>query len=59
MNKKVLIIGAGISGLACGIYAQKNGIDSIIVEKTHFAGGNLTGWKRKDCYIDNCIHWLN
>ena len=58
-KKKVVIIGGGVSGLCCGIYCQKYGFDSIILEKTAQMGGNLTGWFRNDCYIDNCIHWLN
>lgn len=58
MNKKIIIIGGGVSGLSAGIFGRKKGFDTLIVEKNHFAGGNLTGWKRKGCYIDNCIHWL-
>lgn len=58
-RKKVVIIGGGVSGLSCGIYCQKYGFDSIILEKTSQTGGNLTGWYRNDCYIDNCLHWLN
>ena len=38
---KIIIIGAGIAGLASGIYAQKNGIESIIYEKNTYVGGNL------------------
>lgn len=59
MTKKVIIIGGGVSGLSCGIYCQKLGLQSVILEKTGNLGGNLTGWKRENCYIDNCIHWLN
>lgn len=59
MTKKVIIIGGGVSGLSCGIYCQKLGLQSIILEKTKNLGGNLTGWKRENCYIDNCVHWLN
>ena len=59
MSKKIIIIGAGVSGLSAGIFAQKNGYNTIIYEKNAFSGGNLTGWTRKNCYIDNCIHWLN
>lgn len=32
--KKIVIIGGGIAGLSAGIFAQKNGFDSIIVENT-------------------------
>lgn len=59
MDKKLIIIGAGVSGLSCGIMAQKYGFKTTIFEKNNFAGGNLTGWYRKGCYIDNCLHWLN
>lgn len=59
MDKKVIIIGAGVSGLSLGIFAQKYGFKTVIYEKNKFAGGNLTGWCRQGCYIDNCIHWLN
>lgn len=58
-KKKIVIIGGGVSGLTCGIYCQKLGLKSIILEKHNIAGGNLTGWTRKGNYIDNCIHWLN
>ena len=33
----VLIIGAGPCGLACGIEAQKNGLDYVIIEKGSIA----------------------
>ena len=56
--KHVIIIGGGISGLSAGIYCRKNGIDCTIIEKNSFCGGNLTGWTRNGCYIDNCFHWL-
>lgn len=54
----VVIIGAGVSGLAAGIYAQMRGHNAIICEKHFRSGGNLTGWQRGDYHIDNCIHWL-
>ncbi|GAA0180461.1 hypothetical protein SH2C18_31510 [Clostridium sediminicola] len=56
--KKVVIIGGGIAGLSAGIFAQKNGFDSIILEKHHTLGGECTGWDRKGYHIDGCIHWL-
>lgn len=56
--KKIVIIGGGIAGLSAGIFAQKNGFDSIIVEKHHTLGGECTGWDREGYHIDGCIHWL-
>ncbi|MBR1631016.1 MAG: NAD(P)/FAD-dependent oxidoreductase, partial [Paludibacteraceae bacterium] len=58
MKKKIVIVGGGISGLTAGIYAQKNGFDSIILEKHAIAGGECTGWDRQGFHIDNCIHWM-
>ena len=58
MKKKIVIIGGGIGGLSAGIYALKAGYDAEIYEKNHIAGGECMGWNRKDCHIDNCIHWL-
>ena len=55
---KILIIGAGVSGLSAGIYARLNGHDATICEKHFNAGGNLTGWQRGEYHVDNCIHWL-
>ena len=54
----ILIIGGGVAGLSAGIYAQLDGHRAVICEKLPTAGGNLTGWRRGDCRIDNCIHWL-
>jgi phytoene dehydrogenase-like protein len=56
--KKIVIIGGGIAGLSAGIFAQKNGFNSIIVEKHHTLGGECTGWDRQGYHIDGCIHWL-
>ncbi|UMZ72797.1 phytoene desaturase family protein [Natranaerofaba carboxydovora] len=56
--KKIVIIGGGIAGLSAGIFAQKNGFESIILEKHHTLGGECTGWDREGYHIDGCIHWL-
>lgn len=56
--KKVVIIGAGISGMTAGIYLQKAGFETEIYEKNSVPGGQCTGWKREGYMIDNCIHWL-
>lgn len=56
--KKVVIIGGGVAGITAGIFAQKNGFESIILEKHHTMGGECTGWDRQGYHIDGCIHWL-
>lgn len=56
--KKIIVIGAGISGLSAGIYGLLNGYDVEIYEKNHEAGGFLTSWKRDNMIIDGCLHWL-
>lgn len=56
--KKIVIIGGGIAGLSAGIFAQKNGFESIILEKNRSLGGECTGWDRQGYHIDGCIHWL-
>ncbi|MFO7735511.1 MAG: NAD(P)-binding protein [bacterium] len=56
--KRIVIIGGGISGLTAGIFAQKNGFETIILEKHHTMGGECTGWDRQGYHIDGCIHWL-
>ena len=55
---KIIIVGAGVAGLSAGIYSRLFGHETVIFEKHHIAGGNLSGWRRGDYYIDNCIHWL-
>ncbi len=55
---RVVIVGAGISGLSAGIYALDNGFDVSIYEKHNIAGGECTGWFRKGTYIDGCAHWV-
>ena len=57
-NKKVLIVGGGIAGLCTGIYLQKNGFETEILEMHSIAGGLATAWKRDGYTFENCIHWL-
>ena len=57
-KKKVIIIGAGISGMTAGIYAAENGFDVTIYEKHTIPGGQCTGWYREGIFIDGCLHWV-
>ena len=58
MKKKIIIIGAGISGMTAGIYALDNGYDVTIYEKHNIPGGQCTGWYRKGVFVDGCAHWI-
>lgn len=57
-KKKVIVVGAGISGLTTGIYLLDNGYDVDIYEKHSTPGGECTGWLRHGQYIDGCAHWM-
>ncbi len=57
-NKKVLIIGGGISGLSAGVYAAKSGFDVTILEQHSTFGGLSTGWSRKGYFFEGGMHWL-
>jgi phytoene dehydrogenase-like protein len=58
MPQKVIIIGAGVSGLSVGCYLQMNGFDTEIFEMHNMPGGVCTAWKRGGYTFDGCIHWL-
>lgn len=55
---KVIIIGAGVAGLACGCYLQMNGIQTEILEAGELPGGLCTSWKRGHYMFDGCLRWL-
>lgn len=57
-EKTIIIIGAGIAGLAAGCYAQMNGYKSKIFELHDLPGGLCTAWERKNYIFDGCIHYL-
>lgn len=57
-KKKIIIIGAGISGMTAGIYALQNGFNVEIYEKHSISGGQCTGWRRDNTFIDGCAHWI-
>jgi phytoene dehydrogenase-like protein len=56
MNKKIIIIGSGMGGMATGIYGQLNGFDTTIFEAHHQPGGQCTSWQRKGYTFDACLH---
>ncbi len=58
-DKSIIIIGAGIAGLAAGCYGQMNGFRTHIFEMhKKKPGGLCTAWKRQGYTVNGCIHWL-
>jgi phytoene dehydrogenase-like protein len=55
---KIIIIGAGISGLSAGCYLQMRGFETEIFEKHAKPGGLCTSWKVGEYTFDGCLHWL-
>ena len=58
MNKKVVIIGAGLGGLQCAYILAKNGIDVTVLEKEHIVGGCLQSFKRGNTIFDTGFHYV-
>jgi phytoene dehydrogenase-like protein len=54
----IIIIGAGIAGLAAGCYAQMNGYRTQIFELHDQPGGLCTAWHRQGYIFDGCIHYI-
>jgi phytoene dehydrogenase-like protein len=57
-EKSLFIIGAGLSGLAAGCYAQMNGYQSRIFEHHAHPGGVAACWRRGEYLIDGGIHFV-
>ena len=58
MAKKLIIVGAGISGLAAGCYGQMNGYETTILEMHDAPGGLCASWERDGYTFNGCIHWV-
>ena len=58
MGGSIIIIGAGMGGLAAGIYGRLNGFDTRIFEMNAVPGGQCCAWKREGYTFDGCIHHL-
>lgn len=55
-GKSVVIVGAGIAGLAAGTYARRSGYRTTILEMHDIPGGLCTAWKRKGYTFDISMH---
>ncbi|WP_338848938.1 NAD(P)/FAD-dependent oxidoreductase [Massilia sp. W12] len=58
-KQSVIIIGAGMSGLSTGVYAQMNNYQCSIYELHDRPGGCCTAWDQNEYIFDPCITWLN
>jgi phytoene dehydrogenase-like protein len=58
MAGSIIIVGAGMGGLAAGIYGRMNGFDTRIFEANAVPGGQACSWKRGGYTFDGCIHHL-
>lgn len=54
----VIVIGAGMAGLAAGCRARQAGLDTVILEQAAEPGGLVYGWKRGGYVFDGCLHFL-
>ena len=57
-EKNIIIIGAGIAGLAAGSYGRMNGFRTRILEHHSKPGGVATAWPNNGFIIDVGIHYL-
>lgn len=55
---KVIVIGAGISGLTSAVYARRSGFEVLVLEKAANPGGVSTSWRRKGYTFEGGVHWL-
>jgi len=55
-DKSIIIIGAGLGGLATGCYAQMNGYKTKIFEMGNKPGGVCVAWKRMGYNFDYAVH---
>jgi phytoene dehydrogenase-like protein len=52
VEKSLVIIGAGVAGLAAGVYALRSGYKVVIVERHTAPGGLCTSWHRAGYLFD-------
>ena len=53
---EVLIIGGGLCGILCAYYLKNKGIDCVVVEGGHIAGGITENTTGKITYLHSLIY---
>lgn len=59
MQKRVIVIGAGIAGLSAAIYSRRKGYEVTVYEQGNCPGGVSTSWIRRGYTFDGGVHWLS
>lgn len=57
-ERSVVVIGAGLAGLAAGVYARLCGYETTVLEHAGQPGGVAAWWRRGDWLVDGGIHFL-
>lgn len=57
-SSDVLVIGGGLGGLVCALEMQKNGLQVVLVEKRHVAGGYAHLFSRGEYRFDASLHHI-
>jgi len=55
-NKKIVILGAGVTGMTAAYALSKKGFDITVIEKNDFVGGLASSFLYKDYYLDYGPH---
>lgn len=56
LNKSLVVLGAGISGISAGYFARKAGMDAVVYEAKLRAGGLVDNFSINGFRFDNAIH---
>lgn len=54
----VVIIGAGLGGLECGVLLSKRGMKVCVLEKEHVVGGALQSYRRGSQLLETGMHYV-
>ncbi len=58
-NKRVIIVGAGVSGLAAAAYLRSRGVDPVVLESTDRLGGRLKTDRSLSIPFDEGASWIH
>lgn len=53
---ELLVLGAGVAGISCAYHAKRKGVNCLVLEKDHRAGGLLDNFEVEGFRFDKAIH---